>query len=205
MPISKRMSLLLLLNIGLTTLALADTTTYYCAFGKNAGYINLGDTMQKVQATCGAPNDNYEQPSNIIQTQQVETWFYTASPLLGSPTQRPPVNIKNGKPETPKPNQVQVPAVSFQISNGKVANITGQPQGPLKQWRCPSNTIIQVGTTVTQLINSCGRPSMVHKATKHVMVQPKNIAYWRYTGHSNQYGQQPVVLTFENGVLVKIQ
>lgn len=202
----QRLSIALLLNLGMASLALANTSTYYCSFGKGAGYINAGDSMQKVQATCGAPDDTYEQPSSMIQTQQVEIWVYTASPLLGGPNARPPVTIVNGHPPTPAPyNQPQVPSVSFQVINGKVANIAGQTQGQVSQWRCPSGGSIQVGTTSQELMSACGQPAMVNQSTQQVTVQPKTVTYWRYGSASSQYGQKPVVLTFQNGMLVGIQ
>jgi hypothetical protein len=181
--------------LALSTLLIATTAqaaSFYCSTQGGNGYVNTGDSMQKVQATCGNPTSTSQQQTSNVMQQQIQTWIY--APRILNNTNNNSIygsqsNINN-----------QGPSVSFQVINNQVTAISSSQQGQVKQWNCPGGTV-GVGANANQLANACGQPTTVNNNSQQVSVQPHNIVYWSY--QVNQYSK-PIVMQFQDGYLVQV-
>lgn len=184
--------------LALSTLLIATTSqaaSFYCSTQGGNGYVNTGDSMQKVQATCGNPTSTSQQQTSNVMQQQIQTWIYAPRILNNT-------NMTNNnslyKPQNNPNNQGS--SVSFQVINNQVTAISSSQQGQVKQWNCPAGSV-GVGSSANQLASACGQPTTVDNNSQQVSVQPHNIVYWSY--QVNQYSK-PIVMQFQDGYLVQV-
>ncbi|NNM60490.1 MAG: DUF2845 domain-containing protein [Legionellales bacterium] len=176
---------------------LAQADSYYCSTQGGNGYINTGDSIQKVQTTCGAPTTNVQQQTPTTAQQQNESWVYSAGM-----TTPPNTNGFVISPQVARTNEV-VPAITFQIVNNQITSISSANHGSASQFRCPTTgQTIQIGATTDQLVKACGEPTTRDRSTQQVNVPAHVVNTWSY--QVNSYSK-PLILQFQDGVLVKIQ
>ncbi|MFN7097136.1 MAG: DUF2845 domain-containing protein [Gammaproteobacteria bacterium] len=182
--------ILILFTFFLATAAQADS--FYCSSKGGNGYINTGDTMQQVQATCGNPTSASQQQTSNVMQEQIQVWIYAPRVINN--------NNNNSIYNTQLNTNNNTPSVAFQVINNQVTAINSSVQGQTQQWRCP-NGIISIGASATQLSNACGQPTTMDNNSQQVSVQPHNIVYWSY--QVNQYSK-PTIMKFQDGYLVGV-
>lgn len=174
-----------------------EAGSFYCSTQGGSGYVNTGDSMQKVQATCGAPTTNMQQQTPTTAQQQNQQWVYSAG--MTTPPNTTGFVVS---PQVTRTNEV-IPAITFQVINGRVTAISSANHGGTKQFRCPTTgRTIAIGATTDQLVEACGQPTTRDTNTQQVNVPSHVINTWTY--QVNSYSQ-PIVMEFQDGVLVKIQ
>lgn len=174
----------------------AYAVDFYCSTEKGNGYITTGDNMAKVQSVCGKPTQIQQQQTPNVQKQEVQIWTFAPPWLAGTYAAQPSKSGIFG-PERNVKNEV--PSVSFQVVDGHVVGINGNPTGAAKEWRCPTGTIVRVGDTATQINNACGEATNIRSSVSDVIVQPHVITLWTY--QTNQYAK-PLVVKFVDGIFV---
>jgi len=178
----------------------AEAAGFYCSSPSGNGYVNPGDSMAQVQATCGVPTAITQQQTPSVTQQKIQSWTYSPPVLTGANpnTFHDPIYGQQVKP----PSE-QAPTTSFQIINDQVAAINSSQQGSVQQYRCPaSGQMISIGSSTNALAAACGQPALINTTSQQINVQPHVMANWTY--QANQYST-PVVMQFQDGILVQVK
>lgn len=171
------------LMLSLSTL-LATSATYAFFCPTNFQQINMGDTMDKVTATCGKPTNVTETKSDVVNDNVPQEWTYYVSANSGFVG-----NMQN-------PASIKMTA-TFDAS-GKVVNISVNGMGMGSTGICGNS--FQIGSTREQVQAACGKAAFINRQAPDpttAATAPKQNVTTIYEYKTNI----PVKLIFTNGVL----
>jgi len=166
----------------MATLLISSAPSFAMFCPGNFNDIELGDTLQKVEATCGPPTlkKTYKNDENLPQ----EWTYFVQIPTYGMP---PAIN---NNPGTLK--------VTVAFVEGKATNLTSNGIGVGATAIC-NNINLQIGSTIEEVKKACGTPALITKTNQAApngdIPEPIEITEWTYTGTPT------VVFTFEKGLL----
>lgn len=162
-----------------TLITSTSSFAYFCPANFNS--VNVGDTMQQVEAACGKPDAKKE--STVEPTTPQEWNYYVAVPTT----------VVGG---VMKQQGTLRMAVVFD-ADGHVINLTVNGVGVSETPICGAS--IQLGNSLEQVKSACGEPAFVNKSQAATAPSsPKTQrAEWKYT-----QGGTTTTLIFENGKLV---
>ena len=163
---------------------------YFCSSSKGHGYINIGDTMQQVQAICGVPDSRNSNDTGGSKLGVIEYWTYTTQPLQTIFGATNPKNAVN-----------EPPAVTFEIIDNKVVSITTNSKQVQSSSNCTNRKMISVGDSADNLKRQCGSPTVTRTENKVITTPKQKIETWTYNVPSGA----SIVLQFTNGVLTKTE
>lgn len=158
-------------------LSSANTYAFFCP--SNFNQIDIGYSQQQIDELCGKPTfvtETEKQPEDNLP--QEWTYFVKEAQMLGTQT---PGSIKATIAFDQKGEAINISVNGLSVNT---TNLCGKT--------------ILIGTKRDILKKACGTPAYINKAQNSSNTQPptKQMEY-RYDG------TPPVVLIFENGVLVE--
>jgi hypothetical protein len=167
----------------LTTLLLMGCYTQAFALfcPKSFNQMNIGDSIEQIQAQCGKPDGIKITKAEEKGPQQ---WDYYVTP------QTPGYAM----PSTPTGQQASV-KMTIAFNEGKVVNITANGMSLAATTLCGGN--ISVGDSTASVKSSCGNPVIVNKSNSGTESKPDEITEYKYDS------TPPVILIFVNGTLTE--
>ncbi len=170
---------------------------YFCSGNGYNGYINVGDTEEKVIQSCGQPSTAAKKEASSQQDNTVQFWTYSNQKLVTN------TNKSTGTITTNIDKSG--PMVTLKIAGDKVTDISvdGRPVKTTNQ--CQTGRTISIGSSSSNVMLACGNPSGVttsHANPTNSAQSKEKIDVWTYN-----YGnyRQPLVLEFRNGQLKTIK
>jgi hypothetical protein len=149
----------------------AHSEAMFCP--SNFNQINLGDSIEKVQAQCGKPAVENKEESQVNQPQE---WVYFLK-----------LN----------PNDIGTVKVSFSFQEDKLIYIASNGVSIGSSAVCGPN--VQLGATSKQVETACGKPAMINISNSPDMLKEQPPATQTITWKYNT--PPPNTLIFENGIL----
>lgn len=147
--------------------------------------VNEGDSMEKVQAACGAPTQvNIKDEMASVPVDIIE-WVYMVRPTNPSKTE-----------------QYLARLIVVFNNQGKVTQLKQSQMTETNQQATITCGVgsVKVGDEASAVQINCGAPSFINKFQSSETVT-KKIVEWRY--QKNSY-LVPVVFRFENGIVKQI-
>lgn len=188
---------LLLTVAGVATLfASLNSYAYFCSTPQGkSGYINVGDTMAKVESSCGKPTsteDREDQQQNLVTTQY---FVYQNLDLQES------IPLSVGGKSLNRNVSKTAPLLVFEVRDGQVQYITSNSKSVSKTSDCQYGSV-SVGDSVEKLVQNCGQASQINTENKKEEGDARKVTVWKYD--LGQY-RSPLILEFEAGKLSNIQ
>ena len=168
----------------------SNVYAYFCSSSKGHGYINIGDTIQQVQNTCGMPESRVSDDIGGNKLGTVEYWTYTPHPLQALFGATKPKNAVE-----------EPPAITFEILDNKVISIETENKQVKSSNHCTNSVYMSIGDSADALKQKCGPPTVTRIENKVLSTPKQKIETWTY----NIPPGVPTVLQFTNGVLSKIE
>jgi hypothetical protein len=159
--------------------------SYYCL--ETNQVVNEGDSMQKVQATCGAPTTVSIRDEMISSPMKITEWVYINRPTDPTKTE----------------NYLARLVVVFN-EKGKVTQLKQSQQlvNPNGQTTVTCGVGgVKVGDDIPAVQINCGNPAFVNKFQSSEE-RTQKVIEWSYQKSSNL---TPLVFRFENGILTQIK
>ncbi len=158
--------------------------SFYCA--NTNGAIATGDSMDDVQAQCGAPTSTSTRTDNISSTNNEVQWIYASQGMTLSPQG---TYIRG-----------LVPYLTITLQNDKVIEIQRTSNTIPTSITCGLSQAVGVNSTSEMILLACGRPTMIQTIqTPNNTTQ--NVTIWTY----NRGPYQPqIILDFVGGKLTQI-
>ncbi|MDR3492881.1 MAG: DUF2845 domain-containing protein [Gammaproteobacteria bacterium] len=171
------------IHLALITLLLS-TSSYALMCPNNFKQIDIGDTIEQVEAQCGKPTSQSTHEPEIAVPQQ---WTY---------------NIEM-KPNPINQTQTTLPIIITLDEKGIVTNITVNGSAVSKTTYCDPNGKIAINkkNTDKQIIAACGKPVFI---TKGEVPDDQKTKITKVTESVYSTGASVATLVFENGQLQKI-
>lgn len=145
--------------------------------------INIGDSIEQVEAQCGRGNTETKSTSEANVPQQ---WTYFMA------MQNPYVPSAAGSP------QEGTMQVTFSFVDNKVVSLTSNGIGVGATTICNSVNL-QIGSSTDDVKKACGKPAMIQQSNlsqgSAQGTPASEIIEWKYDTNP------PITLRFENGVL----
>ncbi len=148
---------------------------FFCP--NNFSQINMGDTIDQVTSACGKPD---KEETKDVEARMPQEWSYYIPQTVSSDS----LQQQSGTLKT---------TISFD-KDGKAINISVNGIGVGSTTIC-SNQTVQLGSTMEQIKDACGKPSFINKQ------QPEGTESKKSKVTTFTYGDK--TLTFTNGVLTE--
>ena len=159
----------------------ASFPSYYCPTTYKT--IRTGDTLDSVQANCGAPTSTTTRQVQITTPVNTTQWIYS----LGG------VSIKGAAFFLPSM------IITFD-ANKTVTEIRSGGTQVIMGGSCSSTGMVKIGDPMNTVLAVCGTPNYVNN-NQTAATSTKDILEWTYS-----FGpyQPRIILDFENSVLTQI-
>jgi hypothetical protein len=158
--------------------------SFYCA--NTNGAIATGDSMDDVQAECGAPTSVSSRTDTTSSTNNEMQWIYAAQGMTLSPQG----TYMRGL----------VPYLTVTLQNDKVIQIQRTSNAMPTSITCGISQTVGINSTGEMILLACGRPTMTQ-----TIQTPNNstqeVTVWTY--NRGPYEPQ-IILDFEDGKLTQI-
>lgn len=189
----------------------AGLTTYYCGAGHQ--YINIGDSVAKIEAACGKadsvepykPGQAQNQNQDIANQDQIWTYQAVVNPMQTVNTSlyytNPNNPLRDGM-NSANPygsnnsytNTYNSPTFTVTVKGGQVTSVQGANHN------C-GNWNPYPGVSSKAVLNHCGQPLAIHPTNAFVNPYTTKIETWVY---NNPYGPA-LKLQLTNGKLTNIE
>jgi hypothetical protein len=153
---------------------------FYCE--KNFRSVRVGDSMDTVQAACGAPSSSVNKQIPVQTPLNVVRWIYTLGLLSVDGV------------------SVNLPSLTVTFSNNQIVDISRNNMPVSRSGYCNINGMINIGDNMGTVLSRCGRPDFINQQ-QIMQTTNKQVTEWVY--NFGPYRQQ-ALFDFENNTLTQI-
>lgn len=177
--------------------------------------VNLGITEAQAEQLCGSPTNKTESRESVAKTYPVEQYYYTidygsrytneaftARGAIANQQQRFNQGVDTVLGQNNSSLNVRINLVITVIED-RINNIRADNQDITSTTLCSDGIELQVGDSVSSLLQACGEPALVNRSTQSFQTgEVSDVTTWVYSG--GQY-QANSTFKFIDGVLAEVQ